>query len=118
MARAAAVGYGARSRPAAASPMPELPEVETIRRGLAARLEGHRLRRVDQRRPDLRQAMPARLRQRLEGRRVERLDRRAKYLLMRLDDAPTYRVECWRSLAPYVHEYLLEAAREFEPVSR
>jgi len=66
--------------------MPELPEVETIRRGLAARLEGRRLRRVDQRRPDLRQAMPARLKQRLEGRRVERLDRRAKYLLMRLDD--------------------------------
>jgi formamidopyrimidine-DNA glycosylase len=66
--------------------MPELPEVETIRRGLAARLEGRRLRRVEQRRPDLRQAMPARLRQRLEGRRVERLDRRAKYLLMRLDD--------------------------------
>ena len=66
--------------------MPELPEVETIRRGLAVRLEGRRFRHVDQRRPDLRQAMPARLKQRLEGRRVERLDRRAKYLLMRLDD--------------------------------
>jgi sarcosine oxidase subunit gamma len=43
---------------------------------------------------------------------------KAEIVLMRLDDAPTYRVECWRSLAPYVHEYLLEAAREFEPVSR
>jgi formamidopyrimidine-DNA glycosylase len=66
--------------------MPELPEVETIRRGLAEKLEGRRLRRVIQRRPDLRQAMPARLVQRLEGRRVVRLDRRAKYLLVRLDD--------------------------------
>jgi sarcosine oxidase subunit gamma len=43
---------------------------------------------------------------------------KAEIVLMRLDDAPTYRVECWRSFAPYVHEYLLEAAREFEPVSR
>jgi formamidopyrimidine-DNA glycosylase len=74
---------GLRYRGAA---MPELPEVETIRRGLAASLEGRRLKRVIQRRPDLRQAMPARLVQRLQGRRVVRLDRRAKYLLVRLDD--------------------------------
>ena len=66
--------------------MPELPEVETIRRGLALRLEGRRLLRVTQRRADLRLAMPARLAERLEGRRVVRLDRRAKYLLVRLDD--------------------------------
>jgi len=66
--------------------MPELPEVETIRRGLAERLEGRRLERVIQRRPDLRQAMPARLVERLQGRRVVRLDRRAKYLLIWLDD--------------------------------
>jgi sarcosine oxidase subunit gamma len=43
---------------------------------------------------------------------------KAEVVLMRLDDTPSYRVECWRSFAPYVHEYLLEAAREFEPVSR
>jgi sarcosine oxidase subunit gamma len=43
---------------------------------------------------------------------------KAEIVLMRLDDAPTYRVECWRSFAPYVQEYLLEAAQEFEPVSR
>jgi len=66
--------------------LPELPEVETIRRGLALRLEGHRLRRVVQRRPDLRKALPARLASRLEGRRVVGLGRRAKYLLMHLDD--------------------------------
>src|SRR5258708_19664656 len=69
---------GLRYRGAA---MPELPEVETIRRGLAASLEGRRLKRVIQRRPDLRQAMPARLAQRLQGRRVLRLDPPAQYLL-------------------------------------
>jgi sarcosine oxidase subunit gamma len=40
---------------------------------------------------------------------------KAEIVLMRLDDAPTYRVECWRSFASYVHGYLAEAAREFEP---
>ncbi|MSO89009.1 MAG: bifunctional DNA-formamidopyrimidine glycosylase/DNA-(apurinic or apyrimidinic site) lyase [Rhodospirillaceae bacterium] len=64
--------------------MPELPEVETIRRGLARRLEGKRLVRVVTRRADLRQAIPAGLAERLEGRRVERVDRRAKFLLLRL----------------------------------
>jgi formamidopyrimidine-DNA glycosylase len=68
--------------------MPELPEVETIRRGLALRLEGRRLARVEQRRPDLRRALPADLPARLMGRRVARLDRRAKYLLVHLEDGP------------------------------
>lgn len=40
---------------------------------------------------------------------------KAEIVLMRLDDTPTYRVECWRSFASYVHAYLAEAAREFEP---
>lgn len=66
--------------------MPELPEVETVRRGLAVRLEGRRLDRVEQRRPDLRWPIPAGFVDRLTGRRVERLDRRAKYILMHLDD--------------------------------
>ncbi len=39
--------------------MPELPEVETVKRGLAPELEGRRLRRVIQRRPDLRFPLPA-----------------------------------------------------------
>jgi formamidopyrimidine-DNA glycosylase len=68
--------------------MPELPEVETIRRGLALRLEGRRLARVEQRRPDLRRALPPDLPARLTGRRVARLDRRAKYLLVHLEDGP------------------------------
>ena len=66
--------------------MPELPEVETVRRGLAPVLEGARILRVEQRRPDLRFPFPERFAARLEGRRVVGLDRRAKYLLARLDD--------------------------------
>lgn len=66
--------------------MPELPEVETICRGLAPRLEGRRLVRVVQRRPDLRFPLPERFAERLAGRRVESIGRRAKYILMRLDD--------------------------------
>jgi formamidopyrimidine-DNA glycosylase len=66
--------------------MPELPEVETVCRGLAAKLEGRRLRRVIQRRPDLRFPFPARFASRLQGRRIVRVDRRAKYILIHLDD--------------------------------
>ncbi len=65
--------------------MPELPEVETVRRGLAPVLEGQRLVRVEARRPDLRFPLPEGFVQRLTGARIERLDRRAKYLLARLD---------------------------------
>ena len=65
--------------------MPELPEVETVRRGLAPVLEGARLARVEARRPDLRFPFPEGFVQRLTGARIERLDRRAKYLLARLD---------------------------------
>src|SRR5262245_50605820 len=66
--------------------MPELPEVETVRRGLMPVMEGRRIERVVQRRPDLRAPLPERLPQRLAGRRIERLERRAKYLLIDLDD--------------------------------
>jgi formamidopyrimidine-DNA glycosylase len=69
--------------------MPELPEVETVRRGLARCLEGHVLARVEQRRPDLRAALPERFAERLTGRRVEAVRRRAKYLLLGLDDGST-----------------------------
>ncbi len=67
--------------------MPELPEVETVRRGLALALEGRRIARATQRRPDLRYPLPPRFAERLSGRRVERLDRRAKYMLVHLDGA-------------------------------
>ena len=66
--------------------MPELPEVETVRRGLAPVLEGQRLTRFLQRRPDLRFPFPDKFVERLTGRQVMSVDRRAKYLLVRLDD--------------------------------
>ncbi len=66
--------------------MPELPEVETVRRGLAAGLVGRTLVRVDQRRADLRIPFPENFARRLEGRTVEAIGRRAKYLLWHFDD--------------------------------
>lgn len=66
--------------------MPELPEVETVRRGLLPRLKGRVLTAVQQRRPDLRLPLPSGFAGRLTGRRVIDIDRRAKYLLVRLDD--------------------------------
>ncbi|RST87504.1 bifunctional DNA-formamidopyrimidine glycosylase/DNA-(apurinic or apyrimidinic site) lyase [Aquibium carbonis] len=66
--------------------MPELPEVETVRRGLSGTLEGARIVSVDQRRPDLRFPFPADFAARLSGRRIEALSRRAKYLIVHLDD--------------------------------
>ncbi|PWC44846.1 bifunctional DNA-formamidopyrimidine glycosylase/DNA-(apurinic or apyrimidinic site) lyase [Azospirillum sp. TSO22-1] len=66
--------------------MPELPEVETVCRGLAPHLEGRVLTRVVQRRPDLRFPFPPKFCERLTGRRVAAVRRRAKYILMHLDD--------------------------------
>jgi len=70
--------------------MPELPEVETVRRGLAPVLEGRVLARVIQRRADLRWPLPERFAERLTGRRVAALRRRSKYLLADLDDGETW----------------------------
>jgi formamidopyrimidine-DNA glycosylase len=69
--------------------MPELPEVETVRGGLAPVLEGHRLARVEARRPDLRFPLPPNFVQVLTGATIQRLERRAKYLLARLDREDT-----------------------------
>lgn len=69
--------------------MPELPEVETVVRGLRPHLEGRRLVRVVQRRADLRFPLPENFAARLEGRRVLGVDRRAKYILVRLEGEET-----------------------------
>ncbi len=61
--------------------MPELPEVETVRRGLEPAMVGQRLVGVEQRRPDLRFPFPERFAERLTGQDVVALGRRAKYLL-------------------------------------
>ncbi|MGO9423227.1 bifunctional DNA-formamidopyrimidine glycosylase/DNA-(apurinic or apyrimidinic site) lyase [Roseiarcus sp.] len=69
--------------------MPELPEVETVRRGLEPAMVGARIDKVEVRRADIRFPFPPRFRERLTGRRIEALTRRAKYLLLRLDGAET-----------------------------
>ncbi|WP_420563394.1 bifunctional DNA-formamidopyrimidine glycosylase/DNA-(apurinic or apyrimidinic site) lyase [Thalassobaculum sp.] len=72
--------------------MPELPEVETVMRGLAARLDGRRLAEVEVRRPDLRWPLPERMGARLTGRRILGLRRRAKYILVDLDDGTSWMI--------------------------
>ncbi len=69
--------------------MPELPEVETVRRGLAPALVGAKFSAVEQRRADLRFPFPAEFAARLTGRTVRELRRRAKYLLVDLDNGET-----------------------------
>jgi formamidopyrimidine-DNA glycosylase len=69
--------------------MPELPEVETVRRGLEPVMVGQRFARVEQRRPNLRFPLPDRFVERLTGQRVETMGRRAKYLLVGLSGGET-----------------------------
>jgi formamidopyrimidine-DNA glycosylase len=66
--------------------MPELPEVETVMRGLQQRLEGRIIVRATAHRPDLRWPLPEGLQKRLTGARVTGFRRRGKYILMRLSD--------------------------------
>jgi formamidopyrimidine-DNA glycosylase len=96
--------------------MPELPEVETVRRGLAPTLEGALIEKVDQNRPDLRFPFPADFRQRLEAHGVTALSRRSKYLLadvdggdvlvMHLGMSGSFRIEADKDLMPgsFAHE--------------
>lgn len=69
--------------------LPELPEVETVRRGLLPHLEGQRIARAEARRPDLRWPLPPDLVQVLTGATVTALRRRSKYLLADLDRGGT-----------------------------
>lgn len=69
--------------------MPELPEVETVRRGLEPVMAGRRIERVEQRRPDLRFPFPERFIERLAGRRIVALGRRAKYLMAEIEGGET-----------------------------
>src|SRR5499426_2755407 len=97
--------------------MPELPEVETVRRGLEPAMEGARFDKVELNRPDLRQPLPKDFIRRLEGKTVTGLGRRAKYLLadlssgdvllMHLGMSGSFRVVRGRSEATpgaYYHE--------------
>ncbi len=96
--------------------MPELPEVETVRRGLEPTMVGARFAEVETRRGDLRTPFPPRFAERLKGRRIVSLTRRAKYLLAALDSGETlvmhlgmsgsFRVERGEALVvpPFHHE--------------
>jgi formamidopyrimidine-DNA glycosylase len=69
--------------------LPELPEVETVRRALQPVMDGARVEKVVARRPDLRVPLPARFIDRLTGKTVLRLGRRGKYLLADLSSGET-----------------------------
>jgi formamidopyrimidine-DNA glycosylase len=69
--------------------MPELPEVETVRRGLALKMTGRRIVEAELRRPDLRRPFPPMLARTLTGAKIGKLARRGKYILIELDDNGT-----------------------------
>ncbi|HEY1779216.1 MAG TPA: bifunctional DNA-formamidopyrimidine glycosylase/DNA-(apurinic or apyrimidinic site) lyase [Roseiarcus sp.] len=69
--------------------MPELPEVETVRRGLEPAMAGARIAKVELRRADIRFPFPPSFAKRLTGQRIVDLKRRAKYLLFQLDGGET-----------------------------
>lgn len=98
--------------------MPELPEVETVCRGLAPVLEGRRIARLTLRRKDLRIPFPKDLRQRTEGRKVERIFRKAKYIVIALDSGDALiahlgmsgRMQVFKGTAPYeTHDHVIFA---------
>jgi len=72
--------------------VPELPEVETVRKGLVRHLQGETISSVDLRRKGLRFPFPKDMEDRMENRRIEKITRRAKYLLIHLDDDSTWLV--------------------------
>jgi formamidopyrimidine-DNA glycosylase len=94
--------------------MPELPEVETVMRGLAPSMEGAVITRAQVNRPDLRWPFPDRMAERLVGQRVERLRRRSKYILADLASGETLLIHLGMSgrmlvsgdpLGQFVHDH-------------
>jgi len=94
--------------------MPELPEVETVRRGLSPVMEGQVIARADVNRPDLRWPFPPDMAARLTGQKVERLRRRSKYILADLSSGESLLIHLGMSgrmlisgdpLGKFVHEH-------------
>ena len=94
--------------------MPELPEVETVRRGLAPAMEGQIIAKADVNRPNLRWPFPKNMAGRLSGQRVERLRRRSKYILADLASGETLLIHLGMSgrmtvsgdpLGQFVHDH-------------
>jgi len=105
--------------------MPELPEVETVRRGLAPAMEGARFDKVEVRRGDLRWPLPKDFARRLQGQTVIGLGRRAKYLLADLSSGDVlimhlgmsgsfhvFREAGGKALGRYYHERAQHAAHD------
>jgi formamidopyrimidine-DNA glycosylase len=94
--------------------MPELPEVETVRRGLTPAMEGQVIVQADVNRPDLRWPFPDNMSERLTGKTVLRLRRRSKYVLVDLSSGETLLIHLGMSgrmlisgdpLGQFVHEH-------------
>lgn len=94
--------------------MPELPEVETVRRGLLGAMEGAVISRAEVRRPDLRWPFPDRMAERLTGQTVMALRRRSKYILCDLSSGETLLIHLGMSgrmtvsgdpLGQFVHDH-------------
>jgi formamidopyrimidine-DNA glycosylase len=94
--------------------MPELPEVETVRRGLLSVIEGQTIARADVNRPDLRWPFPKNMAQRLTGQTITALRRRSKYILADLDGGETLLIHLGMSgrmlisgdpLGQFVHDH-------------
>lgn len=94
--------------------MPELPEVETVRRGLTPVMQGAVITRADVNRPDLRWPFPDRMAARLAGQKVEQLRRRSKYILVDLNSGESLLIHLGMSgrmlisgdpLGKFVHDH-------------
>jgi formamidopyrimidine-DNA glycosylase len=101
--------------------MPELPEVETVRRGLESSMTGALIVQADINRPDLRWPFPERMAERLTGAKVLQLRRRSKYILADLDSGETLLVHLGMSgrmtvsgdpLGQFVHEHPAQAKHD------
>lgn len=90
--------------------MPELPEVETVRRGLDPVVTGQTIVAADVRRPDLRWPLPERMADRLTGATVLRLGRRSKYILAELDTDETLIIHLGMSGRILIHAPHLDEA--------
>jgi formamidopyrimidine-DNA glycosylase len=94
--------------------MPELPEVETVRRGLTPAMEGQVITKAQVNRPDLRWPFPENMAERLQGQQVQGLRRRSKYILADLSSGETLLIHLGMSgrmlisgdpLGQFVHEH-------------
>ncbi|HEU5047560.1 MAG TPA: bifunctional DNA-formamidopyrimidine glycosylase/DNA-(apurinic or apyrimidinic site) lyase [Rickettsiales bacterium] len=96
--------------------MPELPEVETVCRGLAAHITGSTITHVDVRRRDLRTKLPDRLEKAITGKKVLKIDRRAKYVLIHLQGGEVLIVHLGMSGNLILYDRMPEPLRKHDHV--